>query len=255
MPPVADRPLAGRARALWSGLAGVAFPAIGTDVVVAPASALAPPGWVGVVGLAGATLVTVPDPATAAVVRRRPPAPIDDPGAWRARFAVAEHLGPAALAYLEPGAFRPYGGAVVERGDPGPLLAAADPDEVAESGLADLASPVHVLREAGRIVAAAGYERWPGGVAHLCLLTAAGHRGRGRGRTVATAAVRDALDAGLLPQWRARPAPSRRVAVALGFRELGVQLSLRVGQLASAATDAGIAVASSASGMSGSASR
>jgi hypothetical protein len=33
---------------------------------------------------------------------------------------------------------------------------------------------------------------------------------------------------GLLPQWRARPEPSRRVARALGFRELGAQLSIRL---------------------------
>ncbi len=45
--------------------------------------------------------------------------------------------------------------------------------------------------------------------------------------------LRDALLAGrmdlsLLPQWRARPEPSRRVARALGFRETGAQISLLV---------------------------
>jgi hypothetical protein len=42
------------------------------------------------------------------------------------------------------------------------------------------------------------------------------------------AVVTHALDAGLLPQWRARPEASRRVARALGFRELGSQLSIRL---------------------------
>jgi hypothetical protein len=32
---------------------------------------------------------------------------------------------------------------------------------------------------------------------------------------------------GLRPQWRARPVESRRVAAALGFRELGAQLSFK----------------------------
>lgn len=39
-----------------------------------------------------------------------------------------------------------------------------------------------------------------------------------------------ALAAGLLPQWRARPVESRRVALALGFRELGTQLSVGLDQ-------------------------
>ena len=43
-----------------------------------------------------------------------------------------------------------------------------------------------------------------------------------------SAAVAHALGGGLMPQRRARPAESRRVAVALGFRELGVQLSIRL---------------------------
>ncbi|MEV7804091.1 hypothetical protein AB0O28_14175 [Microbispora sp. NPDC088329] len=38
----------------------------------------------------------------------------------------------------------------------------------------------------------------------------------------------DALADGLLPQWRARQEPSRRVAQVLGFREAGAQVSLFV---------------------------
>lgn len=38
----------------------------------------------------------------------------------------------------------------------------------------------------------------------------------------------DADESGLLPQWRARPEPSQRVARALGFRVLGAQISLRL---------------------------
>jgi RimJ/RimL family protein N-acetyltransferase len=87
-----------------------------------------------------------------------------------------------------------------------------------------------VLRDggSGAVTAACGYRRWPARLAHLCVLTAPQQRGRGLARTVAGAAVAHALDNGFLPQWRARPEPSRRVARALGFRELGAQLSVRL---------------------------
>ncbi|MFB9852823.1 GNAT family N-acetyltransferase [Micromonospora andamanensis] len=63
------------------------------------------------------------------------------------------------------------------------------------------------------------------------MLTAPSRRGRGLARTVAAAATADSLAEGLLPQWRARPAASRRVARALGFRELGAQLSVGLSPL------------------------
>ncbi|MDV9187572.1 hypothetical protein R6L23_04935 [Streptomyces sp. SR27] len=44
----------------------------------------------------------------------------------------------------------------------------------------------------------------------------------------ASAAVARALEAGMMPQWRARTVESRAVARALGFRELGMQLSVRL---------------------------
>lgn len=83
-------------------------------------------------------------------------------------------------------------------------------------------------------MAAAGYRLWPRRTAHLSVLTAPAARGRGLARTVASAAVAHALAADLLPQWRARPPASRRVAAALGFEELGAQLSLRPGEERSA---------------------
>ncbi|WP_431931539.1 GNAT family N-acetyltransferase [Micromonospora sp. RP3T] len=71
--------------------------------------------------------------------------------------------------------------------------------------------------------------RWPGEAAHLCVLTRPDQRGRGLARAVASRAVADGLTKRLLPQWRARPGPSPRVARALGFRVLGGQLSVRLG--------------------------
>lgn len=134
--------------------------------------------------------------------------------------------GPAHLAFLDAPDFRAPRAGAVEAVPPGDadvaaLLAAVPPADAEESGLAEITSQSFVVRGA-----AAGYLSWPGGVAHLCVLTAPERRGRGLARVVAGAAVADALRHGLLPQWRARPEPSRRVARALGFRELGSQLSV-----------------------------
>jgi len=77
-----------------------------------------------------------------------------------------------------------------------------------------------------RVVAAAGYHRWPAGTAHLGILTAPDVRGRGLATRAAAAATADALAAGLLPQWRARVPASLRVAAKLGYRTLGRQFSV-----------------------------
>ncbi|WP_437441411.1 GNAT family N-acetyltransferase [Streptomyces aureus] len=69
-----------------------------------------------------------------------------------------------------------------------------------------------------------------GPFAHVPFAHDASAYGRGRrlARHAGSAAVAHALAAGLLPQWRARPPASRRVARSLGFRELGSQLSVRL---------------------------
>ncbi|MFJ1589480.1 GNAT family N-acetyltransferase [Kitasatospora albolonga] len=139
------------------------------------------------------------------------------------------------MAYLSPEDLRPPGptGTPTERLPPGhtelrALSAEAGEADAGESGLEEITSPVFVVRDgAARVLAAAGYAHWPRDTAHLCVLTAPGARGRGLARQVAHEATAHALAAGLLPQWRARPAASRRVAAALGYRELGGQLSVR----------------------------
>ncbi len=54
----------------------------------------------------------------------------------------------------------------------------------------------------GQLVSAASYEIWGNVIAHVCVVTAPAHRGHGFARSVATAATLDALDQGLVPQWR-----------------------------------------------------
>ncbi|MEO3745067.1 GNAT family N-acetyltransferase [Plantactinospora sp. B5E13] len=166
---------------------------------------------------------------------------LTDPARLGAVLPLAGVLGPATLAYCDEHGFRPDTREVTAElpavhGDLAAFLASVPVDEAEESGLAGITSPAFVVRAGARLVAAAGYQRWPGNVAHVCVLTAPSERGRGHARVVASAAVTHSLAGGMLPQWRARPEPSRRVARTLGFRELGVQLSIRVRQPAVGST-------------------
>lgn len=211
----------------------------GASVVVSPNSRLCPPLWTGIVVLGAAGIVTVPNVQVAQLLAdassKLSCEELVDEDRLRAVLPVLEVLGPASLFYLDRADFLPvHGGAAAEEAVCGDdevalLLAHVDEKDAGESGLEDITSPAFVLRESDVAVAAAGYQAWPQAVAHLSVLVSPGHRGRGLARVVASAAVAHALDAGLLPQWRARRHPSQRVALALGFRDLGSQLSVRLG--------------------------
>ncbi|MGW1060371.1 GNAT family N-acetyltransferase [Micromonospora rubida] len=229
-----------RVQDLWVSLAGVAtsFPADGVRVVVAAESRLCPPAWAGIVVLGSSGIATAPDAATARFLREslngRLPRSAVEVDRWSGERGVVDVLGPASLAYLEEQEFRPAtrvaGIAQLPPGHPDldRLVADVSEDDVAESGIDEITSPVFVVRDRTRVAAAAGYRRWPRSVAHLCVLTSSHFRGRGLARAVASAAVAEALQNQLLPQWRARPEPSRRLARRLGFRELGDQVSIRI---------------------------
>ncbi|MDT0265904.1 GNAT family N-acetyltransferase [Streptomyces sp. DSM 44915] len=224
----------------WAGVPASFGPVGGQRTVLAPRSGLCPDGWVGVVALGGAGLVTVPTEEAAGVVGAAlagwPAGRAVTAAALREPLPAAEVLGPATLAYLAPAEFRPVAAGVGAGVDQLPghhpavreLELRVEPAEAAEADVGGVTSPAFVVRDGARVLAAAGYQHWPEGVAHLHALTDGGWRGRGLARATASAAVAHALAAGLLPQWRARPAASRRVARALGFRELGDQLSLRL---------------------------
>ncbi|MFI5866638.1 GNAT family N-acetyltransferase [Streptomyces sp. NPDC051546] len=237
-------PLVVRAREVWEELAGVpvafAPPPGGVRVVVSPRSGLCPAGWVGAVALGGSALVTAPDDAAAGLVRAAleglPVEAVVDGVSVREVLPVARVLGPAALAYVSPSGFRPVEADAVRverlaagHPDVRDLERAAGPEDAGEAALDEITSPVFAVRDGhGRLVAAAGFRTWPGQVAHVGVLTAPQARGHGLARVTGSAAVAHALAAGLLPQWRARPPASRRVAAALGFEELGAQLSIEL---------------------------
>jgi RimJ/RimL family protein N-acetyltransferase len=236
-----------RARELWEFLAMAGAEASAVDeaafapavrVAVSPRASICPPGWAGIVVLGGAAVATAPDPETARLIEQAlgglPAASLTDAYVLRNRLPVAALLGPASLGYLDPAEFRSQPGDAVitplSLDDPDfrRFVLAADPDEAAESGIEELTTPAFAIRERGQVVAAAGYRDWPRQTAHLSALTAAAARGRGLARAAASAAVARAIAEGRLPQWRARPMASRRVARALGFRELGFQVSIRL---------------------------
>ncbi|MGI5241443.1 GNAT family N-acetyltransferase [Dactylosporangium sp. CA-139066] len=256
---VTTDPLLERARQLWADLAGapVTFMETAITVATSPQSWLCPPGWVGIVALGQAVIATAPDDETAELVRQAlsdlPASAMIDAAAVRGRLPVQDELGPATLAYCDAAAFRLLEAGTAEVGSPalnGPavdgvaldpgkveaipadhadmsaLLARVPADDADEAALSDITSAAFVLRAGGDVVAAAGYRAWPRDTAHVSVLLTPAVRGRGLARIVAGAAVAHALDAGLFPQWRARPEASRRVARALGFRELGSQLSI-----------------------------
>ena len=230
-----------RARQVWANLAGapIAFPATGeVSVVVSPGSRLCPRSWVGVVKLGDAAIATAFDHHTAVILRatfgRLPVASLTDVDRLGEVLPVVAVLGPATLAYTDTRDFCPADGAGIAQalpaghGDLAALMACVDEEEAGESGIDEITSSVFVVRDKDDAVAAAGYQQWPGSVAHLCVLTSPKHRGRGLARVAASAAVADALAKDLLPQWRARPDASRRVARVLGFHELGLQLSVQL---------------------------
>ncbi|MEU1622192.1 GNAT family N-acetyltransferase [Streptomyces sp. NPDC005722] len=231
-----------RARELWEDLAQVpvSFAPTGcVNVVVSPRSGLCPEGWVGVVALGGSAIVTAPSDNAAVIVRdalgKLPLEAVVDIAAVREVLPVARVLGPAALSYASPASFRlaEAGALTVEQ------LPAVHPDlrileqvagheDADEAALDEITSPTFVVREHNQVVAASGYLTWPRRTAQISVLTAPEARGRGLARVTGSAAVAHALAAGLLPQWRARPPASRRVAAALGFEELGSQLSIKI---------------------------
>lgn len=138
-----------------------------------------------------------------------------------------EVRGPAYLAYWPPSSQVPPPQGLIRElsaDDGASLTALRDlaPEEWSEAGIgAD--SRVFGALVAGRIVAVAGYECWPAQLAHLQVFCLPDYRRRGLATNALRGAMRHALAAGLLPQYRARDAnmASRALATRLGFVEYG----------------------------------
>lgn len=159
----------------------------------------------------------------------------DDGAATVLLTASADHggrlLGAATLAFTDSYVPGRHLETAVVTDDPAAvddLEAACPPDDVTEVGLAQMTRALVTLDELDHPTAGAGYEEWQGIVGHLGVLTPPPFRRQGHGLVAAGIATNDALDAGLIPQWRARSEnrASRRVAARLGFREVGSQTTV-----------------------------
>ena len=105
--------------------------------------------------LGGAALATAPDHDTACFIEQAlgglPAASLTDTGVLASRLPVAEILGPAALAYLDPAEFRPQPGDAVttptalDHAGFRQFLLAADPGDVEESGIGKITTPVFAV--------------------------------------------------------------------------------------------------------------
>lgn len=126
-------------------------------------------------------------------------------------------------------------------GDVAAVKAQCSPAETDESGVTQMDHRFVLDDDRGSPVAAAGYETWDNAVAHLGLAVAVGHRSQGLGAMVASAAALDALDHGLVLQWRSsetNPA-SRRTGERLGFVALGTQIAIELTGIAPSTEPAG----------------
>lgn len=227
------------ARELWTQIAAapIHFPDQGINLVVSPASGLCPAGWIGLVVLGDAAIGTAPDQARVEAMSARlagnSPARLYEPAFAATAFGGTEMIGPVTLAYLATEGFRPCPGPVVEElpadhDDMRTLELLCSAEERAEVSIDQLTSPAFAIRDGREIIAAAGYVRWPRDTAHMAILTAPQARGRGLAKVAASSAIAHAFDRGVVPQWRARVPASLRVAAALGFTEVGVQIRARL---------------------------
>jgi GNAT superfamily N-acetyltransferase len=237
-----------RVAVAWNVLAGVPHGWVSGKITIASSSTsvIAPAGWVGAIRLgagsvAAGALITAPDEPQAALVRdtfgAASPEQATDRSEWGALWPSdpGRILGPAELAYLDAPDFSP------RDGEPVRAVALADvedaiadlereagPDDVNEVSITDATSPLFVIWRGATVAAVCAYRPWVGQLAHMMVLTHPEHRGQGLATRAATEASRHALDAGLIPQWRARVPASQAVARSLGYTTVGAQLSVRL---------------------------
>ena len=202
-----------------------------------PATPLCPPGWVGIVRLRDSALVVAPSvdltDRLAKLLAGADAAAVVDPDRLRAMLPVAELMGPAELGYADAATATLVLSAGVRQSsldEPAVerLLGRTTSDDLMESGIGYVTSPIFVLWDGDEVTSVAGYRIWSARFAHLGVLTDPGRRAEGFGRKAASAAAAHALGEGLVLQWRASPVDSRAVGRSLGFLEFGTQVSLRL---------------------------
>lgn len=111
------------------------------------------------------------------------------------------------------------------------LERACSREDAAEVGLSEMKNTFVLLDDGGPTLlplAGCGYDIWEASLAHMGVLTARGQRQQGHAATAVSIAMAQALELGLVPQWRARtdnPA-SIRTALRAGFKHAGTQTTV-----------------------------
>jgi len=150
-------------------------------------------------------------------------------GLWRQQLPdlLDRVVGPASIAYCDGSTLRPQelpGTLPLDGGDREALeqlRAACDPDDWDRAGIL----PAHPAMIGhwidGRLVSAAGYEVWGERIAHIGVATEPAHRGQGYGKAAVSALALQAIECGLIAQFRTLIAnrPAMAIARALGFEE------------------------------------
>ncbi|MEE2035008.1 GNAT family N-acetyltransferase [Rhodococcus chondri] len=112
------------------------------------------------------------------------------------------------------------------------LLRRCPPDDATEVELTASEQPraFVLLDDEHRPLSGAGYGEVHSLLADLRVLTVPDHRRRGLAATVTTLATHDALDAGLIPMWRARRdnLAARGLAAVSGYLEWGTRITVRL---------------------------
>ena len=82
----------------------------------------------------------------------------------------------------------------------------------------------------GRLVAVAGYQIWDGGIAHISVIAHPQYRSCGYGKAVVSELTEEAINRGLVPQYRTLEANKFSVAIAnrLGFTRYATTVAARL---------------------------
>lgn len=117
--------------------------------------------------------------------------------------------------------------------DPAHARAVADqcpPDDVTESALDHLETVFTLLTDDETPIASAGYSELEGLISDFGVLTAPGQRRKGFASIIGRIATEDALDTGLIPQFRVHRDnfAARTLAHTLGYVEAGMHTSVNV---------------------------
>lgn len=190
----------------------------------------------------GAPLVSVPTDLSHAVRDRLARLRAADVGDTRVLHQILDACG---IDQIIGPAFIGYKDAAAQAGSQDAVRVLGDADEGAfralESACSELdwqhgAPPwvpgdvVGAFSEAEELSAVAGFKIWGEAIAHIYVVSRPAHRGQGHGLSAVEAAVRVALERGLVPQFRTLESnlPAMHIARRLRFQRYGLSVAVRL---------------------------